>query len=88
MPTNLAFTPPRAATGIKNLNVLPLSPQSSRAVLFSKSSVPSTVKTPSFIDVTAPNASIQPIVALMSFDRATGEIVHFPRDNAAHIIAR
>ena len=88
LPVNSASIPPAAATGIKNLSVLPLSMQSSVADLFLKMSVPSTVRMSLSMIVFAPSASTQPIVALMSFDRATGVIVHTPPDSAAQIIAR
>ena len=73
---------------MKNRKALPLSPQSSVTLSVLKIFVPSTVSTPSFIEAVHPISSITPIVALMSFDRATGAIVHLPLVRAAQIIAR
>ena len=87
MPTNVALILPTAAIGIKNLNVLPLSPQSSKAVLFLYIFVPSTVRTLFSSTASAPSALIQPIVALISFERATGEILLTPFAMAAQIMA-
>lgn len=84
----MALIPPAAATGMKNRKALPLSPQSSVTLSVLKIFVPSTVSTPSFIEAVHPISSITPIVALMSFDRATGAIVHLPLVRAAQIIAR
>lgn len=74
--------------GYENRKALPLSPQSSVTLSVLKIFVPSTVSTPSFIEAVHPISSITPIVALMSFDRATGAIVHLPLVRAAQMIAR
>ena len=88
LPVNRASTPPAAATGIINLSVLPLSMQSRVAVFFANTALPSTVSTSFSTEASAPSASTQPMVALISLESATGDILHTPPDKAAQMTAR